>query len=220
MGKGIHKNKYKTKIQRGGDDEVTPISTNITSRFGKIGYDIKIFSFLAVMGILIRMIFAEKSKDYATATVYGYSASILALLGLLVSSIGMTYKHPDANTHIGFIKVILKTAMPVILLGIIIGLILYQTMYFYKDINEGHISTEYYTWSSLSSFFILIQVGVVIYYMMDMLSMDKVGDDTSNKGALAAIASELTSLVLILTIINLGFTGILQVILKFFSTDG
>ena len=26
MGKGIHKNKYKTKIQRGGDDEVTPIS--------------------------------------------------------------------------------------------------------------------------------------------------------------------------------------------------
>ena len=55
---------------------------------------------------------------------------------------------------------------------------------------------------------------------MDTLTMDKVGDDTSSTGLLATITSELTSLVLILTIINLGFTGILQVILKFFSTDG
>lgn len=166
------------------------------------------------------MIFAEKSKDYATATMYGYSASLLALLGLLVTSVGMTYKQPNTNSHLGFIKVILKTAMPVILLGIIIGIILYQNITFYKDINEGHISTEYYTWSSLSSFFILLQVGVVIYYLMDTLTMDKVGDDTSSTGLLATITSELTSLVLILTIINLGFTGILQVILKFFSTDG
>ena len=222
MGKGIDKNKYKTKpkIQRGGDNEFTSTATNITSRIGKIGYDIRIFSFLAVMGILIRMIFAEKSKDYATATMYGYSASLLALLGLLVTSVGMTYKQPNTNSHLGFIKVILKTAMPVILLGIIIGIILYQNITFYKDINEGHISTEYYTWSSLSSFFILLQVGVVIYYLMDTLTMDKVGDDTSSTGLLATITSELTSLVLILTIINLGFTGILQVILKFFSTDG
>ena len=63
------------------------------------------------------MIFAEKSKDYATATMYGYSASLLALLGLLVTSVGMTYKQPNTNSHLGFIKVILKTAMPVILLG-------------------------------------------------------------------------------------------------------
>ena len=125
MGKGIDKNKYKTKpkIQRGGDNEFTSTATNITSRIGKIGYDIRIFSFLAVMGILIRMIFAEKSKDYATATMYGYSASLLALLGLLVTSVGMTYKQPNTNSHLEFIKVILKTAMPVILLGIIIGLI-------------------------------------------------------------------------------------------------
>jgi len=34
------------------------------------------------------------------------------------------------------------------------------------------------------------------------------------------MASELTSLILILTVVNIGFTGILQVILKFFSTDG
>ena len=45
MGKGIDKNKYKAKpkpkIQRGGDDEVTSTATNITSRIGKIGYDIR-----------------------------------------------------------------------------------------------------------------------------------------------------------------------------------
>jgi len=34
------------------------------------------------------------------------------------------------------------------------------------------------------------------------------------------LATELSSLILILTVLNIGFTGILQVILKLFHTDG
>ena len=148
MGKGIDKNKYKTKpkpkIQRGGDDEVTSTATNITSRIGKIGYDIRIFSFLAVMGILIRMIFAEKSKDYATATMYGYSASILALLGLMVSSFATSYKDQMSQGIMGFFKVLLKNAIPVILITSIISLVLFQNISFYDQINKGHVADEYY----------------------------------------------------------------------------
>ena len=226
-GPTLNKNKKNDMNKKGGqcggndDTQTTPdTSTNAPSPINRLPYDVKIFSFLAIMGMLIRMIFAEKSKDYATATVYGYACSLLALLGLLVSSVGLSYKDPASKGMMGFFKIILKTAMPVILIGIVIGLVLYQNMYFYKQINDDRVSTEYYTWSSMSSFFILIQIAVAIYYMMDVLAKDKVTDDVQKSGILAAMASELTSLILILTVVNIGFTGILQVILKFFSTDG
>lgn len=214
------------RLQRGGDTDnlVTKVDTTtykeLPPHINRLPYDVKIFSFLCIMGILIRMIFAEQSKDYATATVYGYACSLLALLGLLVSSFGLSYKDPESRGIMGFFKVILKNAMPVILIGIIVGLLVYQNMYFYKQINEGRVSTEYYSWSIASSCFILIQICAVIYYMMDILSGEKSKAGTEKSGILAAVASELTSLILILTVMNLGFVGILQVILKFFSTDG
>jgi hypothetical protein len=37
---------------------------------------------------------------------------------------------------------------------------------------------------------------------------------------MVALASELNSIILILTVANIGIIGILQVILQYFSTDG
>ena len=46
----------------------------------RIPYDIKIFSLLCILGILIRIFFAS-TNEYATATVWGYGFSVLALFG-------------------------------------------------------------------------------------------------------------------------------------------
>ena len=223
------------KIQRGGDTATATSTDTATSgsianidnkqtelppHIKRLPYDVKIFSFLCVMGILIRMIFAEPTKDYATATVYGYTCSILALFGLLVSSLGISYKDQASRGIMGFFNIVLKNAMPIILVVGILGLLLYQNMYFYKQINEGRVSAEYYSWSVASSCFILIQVAAAVYYMMDILAGEKNKTNTTKAGMLAAIASELSSLILILTVMNVGIIGILQVILKFFSTDG
>jgi hypothetical protein len=223
-GKNIKYNKINNmKLQHGGNDD-NKISTDPSlykpPPINRLPYDVKIFSFLAVMGILIRMIFAEKSKDYATATVYGYSCSLLALLGLLVSSVAISYKNPEAKGAIGFFRIVLKSAMPVILIAIVIGLLLYQNMYFYKQINDGLVSTEYYTWSAMSSSFILIQIVAAIFYMTDMSKKENANNDVKKSSILASLASELSSFILILTVLNIGITGLLQVILKFFSTDG
>jgi hypothetical protein len=223
-GKNIKYNKINNmKLQHGGNGD-NKISTDPSlykpPPINRLPYDVKIFSFLAVMGILIRMIFAEKSKDYATATVYGYSCSLLALLGLLVSSVAISYKNPEAKGAIGFFRIVLKSAMPVILIAIVIGLLLYQNMYFYKQINDGLVSTEYYTWSAMSSSFILIQIVAAIFYMTDMSKKENANNDVKKSSILASLASELSSFILILTVLNIGITGLLQVILKFFSTDG
>ena len=110
--------------------------------------------------------------------------------------------------------------MPVILIAIVIGLLLYQNMYFYKQINDGLVSTEYYTWSAMSSSFILIQIVAAIFYMTDMSKKENANNDVKKSSILASLASELSSFILILTVLNIGITGLLQVILKFFSTDG
>ena len=184
----------------------------------RLPYDVKIFSFMCILGILIKIIFSNTSNDYATASVYGYGFSILALFGLLVGSFAISYKEQYSQGVMGFFKVILKNAIPLILLISIMGIIVYQNIYFYDQINEGHVANEYYQFSFVSSFLILIQVCLVINYMMKIIGGE---ENTGNKsGIMAAMASELNSLILILSITNIGIIGILQVILKYFSTDG
>ena len=185
----------------------------------RLPYDVKIFSFLCVMGILVKIIFGNASHEYATATVWGYGFSILALFGLLIGSFGISYKDQATSGTFGFIKLIFKNALPVILNITIIALILAQNVSFYKQINSGRVADEYYQFSGVSSFLILVQSVLVINYLMDILSgeQSKNADKTS---ILSSLASEMSSIILILSVMNVGIIGVLQVILKYFSTDG
>ena len=54
---------------------------------------------------------------------------------------------------------------------------------------------------------------------MDTLKSKEIVDKNAST-MLLTLASELNSIILILTAANIGFVGILQVILKYFSTDG
>lgn len=220
------KNKGSNKhIQRGGDEPLLIKDSAIDNKqiplpIKRIPYDVKIFSFLCIMGILIRVIFAQASKDYATATVYGYGFSILALFGLLISSFAISYKEQLSQGVWGFFKLIFKNALPLILNISIIALILFQNISFYSQINSGKVADEYYQFSGVSSFLILVQSILVINYLMDVLSGEQSKNNAQKGGIMAALASELNSIILMLSVINIGIIGVLHVILKYFSTDG
>lgn len=202
--------------QKGGNDINTSESSIPT--INRIPYDIKIFSFLCIMGVLVRMIFANQN-DYATATIWGYGFSILALFGLIISSFAMSSKTQITQGISGFFKVIVTNALPIIFTLIIISLILAQNITFYDHINSGKVAPQYYQFSSVSGFLILVQVCLVIKFLMDTLKSKEVVDKNAST-MLLTLASELNSIILILTAANIGFVGILQVILKYFSTDG
>ena len=118
----------------------------------------------------------------------------------------------------GFFKVIFKNAIPVMLITSIIALVLFQNVSFYDQINKGNVADEYYQFSGVSSFLILIQVCLVISYLMDTLGAAR--STGKKEDIMTALASEMNSLILILSVINIGIIGILQVILKYFSTNG
>ena len=109
----------KIRNQKGGNDNKTLAITNSSSDsdslkktlpipIKRVPYDVKIFSFMCILGILVRIIFARTANEYATATVYGYGFSILALLGLLVGSFAISYKDQFSQGIMGFFKVIFK----------------------------------------------------------------------------------------------------------------
>ena len=81
-------------------------------------------------------------------------------------------------------------------------------MYSYNDV----ITCNY--WS------ILVQTVLVINYLMDILAGTKKSSNSDKAGIMTAMASELNSIILILSVANISIIGILQVILKYFSTDG
>ena len=223
------KNKtHKMIIQKGGQDitQSLPSVESIANKkelpvpIKRLPYDIKIFSFLCIMGIVVKIIFGQTSNDYAKATVWGYGFSILALFGLLVSSFGIFNKDHASSGIMGFLKKIFKNALPIILSIVIIALIIVQNVSFYKQINSGRVADEYYQFSGVSSFLILVQTVLVINYLMDILSGQSNKDDVEKSGVMTALASEMNSIILILSVMNVGIIGVLQVVLKYFSTDG
>ena len=184
----------------------------------RIPYDIKIFSLLCILGILIRIFFAS-TNEYATATVWGYGFSVLALLGLAISSFAIYSKNQLSEGIKGFFTILLKNASPVIVTICILALVLYQNIYFYENINSGKVAPQYYQFSGVSGFLIIVQACLVINYLMDVLK----GNTSSDKNIstlMGSFASEMNSIILILTVANIGIIGILQVILQYFSTDG
>ena len=229
--------KYKNKMknQKGGEIMANSLQQNNESSnkvlpmpIKRLPYDIKIFSFLCIMGIIVKIIFGQTSNDYAKATVWGYGFSILALFGLLISSYGIFNKmqsgndgnNGSMNAALKVLKILFKDALPVTLIIAIVSIIIVQNVSFYKQINNGRVADEYYQFSGVSSFLILVQTGLVISYMTDILSEKKNKGDPEKVGIMAALASELNSIILILSVMNVGIIGILQVVLKFFSTDG
>lgn len=193
------------------NDKFTPVK--------RLPYDIKIFSFLCVMGLLVRVIFAQTEKDYATATVYGYGFSILAVFGLMITTFAVSYRNQFSQGIFGFIKIVLANAVPAIFLLIILGLLLYQSIAFYDQINKGEVSEEFYQVSGVSSVLLIFQAMLVINYTIEIYKGNQ-ADDATKKSLMGAFSSQLSSILLILSFVNLIFIGFIQIILKYFSTDG
>ena len=139
-------------------------------------------------------------------------------MGILASSFALNYKGEMKESSYSFFKKMVSHAIPSLTLAIIIIAILVQNIVYFDKINEGKVAGEYFQFSGVSSFLILVQLGLVLKYMMDIMKGTSSNNDTSK--LFSILANELFYIILIVTMLNLFMTGILQIILQFFSTDG
>jgi len=198
------------------DKSTNQISNNQPS-VKKIPYDIKMFSALAITGVLVKILFGNVSDELATSAIAGYSFSLFALFGLMISGFALAYREQMVGSIKDFLIELYKNSFPTILLSIILGALIYQNIYFFENINSGKVADEYYQFSSVSSILILIQIAITIYYFLDKI---QAVFDKKEGGLFNAFANQLMYILAIVAILNIFISGLLYVILKYFSTDG
>ena len=140
-----------------------------------------------------------------------------------IGSIDMQWRNIKAilndENDIGFIKsLFLHSLPPVLMLTVLIWLITINGEYF-KRINQGEVAAEYNTYNNLSTFMVMIQLGVLYKYMIDELLIGK-GGPTNKTMLVEALRSRLASVTYLLTLGNMMVASVMTIILKYFSTDG
>ena len=184
---------------------------------------------LAVSGIIIKMFFQENhtrsgNSGPAGTTIWGYGLTSISLVLMILMAIYLSDKEQgkpleshdtDDNLFYSFITLFDSNVLPIILtLGIIIYIICLNFKYF-KKINSNKLASSYSVYSLFSSLLIIIQIGMIIKYMYNLIDKKKLSEEKKNKDT-----TILKGLALIITTINYIFVMILHILLAFFSTDG
>tara|TARA_Y100000768_G_scaffold388333_1_gene383623 strand:+ start:1611 stop:2273 length:663 start_codon:yes stop_codon:yes gene_type:complete len=185
---------------------------------------------LAISGIIIKIFFKENYSKLgdvgpASTTIWGYGLTSMALFLMVFLSIFLARKfEEDRDKNIiehstdfsGFFNFLSKdyTTPIVLTLSIVIYIIVLNYIYFSR-INSNNVSDSYHTYSTISSFILIIQVCIIIKYMFNILS-HSVSKISSNENS----NSLLKNLSYLLVSINFIFVVIIHILLAFFSTDG
>lgn len=214
----------------------------ILNRYGVYGYgfsnnsnlDLMNLVVLAVSGIIIKIFFEENytklgNSGPASTTIWGYGLTAISLTLMVFMAIYLAQKNQklkkkllfelngDESTFSFYLQQLSSGVIPVIFtLGLIIYIIVLNFIYFGR-INSNNVSSSYSVYSFFSSMLIIIQLGIIIKYMfniLDNVKLGKIEEKDQEKDSL------LKGISLILITINYIFVLILHIILAFFSTDG
>jgi hypothetical protein len=191
---------------------LSPID-KVNYRFKTIYYLINICVLLAFVGIIIKMIFTSLSvgeeQGPAFATLVGYIFTSIALFGLLMAVVSYYLKVKDVpscyNLYPSFFQIFA--------LFIILFVIIRQSISFSKMINTYQVDPEYYKFSNYSGILIFIQLVLIYSYLQSNLNCI-----SPTIGAISKPAIGTLYLSIVLFILNILTVGIMEVILRLFST--
>ena len=95
--------------------------------------------------------------------------------------------------------------------------LLYININYFDRINSGTLTEQYKDVSFISSMMVLLQIVIVFkYFSKNSSPISDDGDDS----ALKALEQNITSISYLLTLSNVMFIGIINIILEYFATDG
>ena len=192
-------------------------------------YDINNMIGFSVVGVLIKLFFGSNvtedgSSGPANASIWGYGIISLAVLTVLFITFGLAFNDKNVDkisSSIGIfstLKKMLTKSLPSLLPLIVLLWIIILNILYFKRINQGKVADEYYTYSSMTTVIILIQIIALFKYLKDNLAAiiknDNLPTPTSVPNDRMAYATYFFSL------LNFIFIGIMTIVLEFFSTDG
>jgi hypothetical protein len=189
--------------------------------------DIKAFSdyniilLLACIGIFIKLMFEFGGlqlggSSKASAAIIGYTLVIISLSSLLFVQLSLAKPEDMKNTGVfEFIRNLISSSVPPLLMLSIIIWLLYININYFDRINSNTLTDEYNNVSFISSGMVLAQLVIVFMSISNSQAQSDDGD-----GVLQALQSNITSITYLLTLSNIMFIGITNIILEYFATDG
>ena len=141
---------------------------------------------------------------------------IISLSSLLFVQLSLAKPEDMKNTGVfEFIRNLISSSVPPLLMLSIIIWLLYININYFDRINSNTLTDEYKNVSFISSGMVLAQLVIVFMGISNSQAQPDDGD-----GVLQALQSNITSITYLLTLSNIMFIGITNIILEYFATDG
>lgn len=160
--------------------------------------------------IIIIITTGGSGQNALTALISGYSlleAGIIIMTWLISTKLNLGENMSVSSGIINNMSIVfkgIKELFPFFLLIFIISIIIALLGIYFNKISTGKVSDEYYSYSNLSTFFILAQICIILYNIKDVN---------------IKISGKLFSLLMLLGTINTIIVITLLIVLKFYTTD-
>ena len=177
-------------------------------------YLVNNFMAFAIVGIIIKLFFQSNNSPDGTsgpanASIWGYGVVSLSIFSIMFLSFALASNMANLEKSLfGFIKMLFSDSLPSMITLLVLMWLISLNVTYFKRINQGKISSEYNQFSNLNTVFLVIQIIVLFMFLRDQTS------DTSNAG------SKMSYVVYAMTFVNVILISMMNIILRFFSTDG
>lgn len=167
----------------------------------------------SIVGIIIKLFFKsditkDGSSGPANSSLWGYGVVSLSVFAVMFLSFSLASNMSNLNKDMfGFIKELLADSLPSLLTLLVLVWLVTLNVTYFKRINQGKVSSEYNQFSNVNTIFLIIQIVVLFMFLRDQTS-------DSNAG------NKMSYVVYILTFVNVILISMMNIILRFFSTDG
>ena len=171
---------------------------------------------LCVLGLIIKLFFSGKvTRDGlsgpASSTMWGYGISAISIFFLSFINFANSSKG-DSDNSLSFMLSFVTSTLPSIFTLLILMYIIWLNITYFKRINQGNVAAEFYSMSKMSTVLLFFQIFTLFKSIHSMSKKGEDGTQSDNGGNESGI-------IYLLTLINVIFIIILNIILEYFSTD-
>ena len=213
--------------------------SDVNKKRGGFDYIINSMMLVCIVGLCIKIFFTTPpSTDGLTgpanAVIYGYAIVALAILTVRFISYGIHDRISNIEKRgnsgndqggimgklknvVGFVKSFIMSMGPSLLVLFILTWNIYLNIHYYTKINKGAVADEFFKLVNGTTFLLVFQVICLFQYLKLYINgkIDKSKEEKNEQEQ-----SRIAFAIYLMTLLNLILTGIMTIILEFFSTDG
>ena len=166
---------------------------------------------LIISGIFIKLFLSggdgSVNNGEASSTIWGYGLTTVSLFTLMFIIISKSLNETNESTF----TLIISRGFPILSLVIILIYIISINLNYFEVINQNFVPSEFNMYSIISSIMIIVQILILFQATRLLLQ-----GESANKNVL----NRIINVTWIFSILNLILGVIMNIILKFFTTDG